>query len=164
MDKVAAGTASWHYHKGTLSGVREFRTFTFTSTDGLSYFEVSNEANIVVENKTQGTAYETLQDAVNDARSGDTTFNPGGPVTRAQVVTILCRYADYKKYDVTGRADLSGFADAAKVAGWASDGMRWAVAKELILGTDGGVLDPKGSATRAQAAAIMMRFCEKVAG
>ena len=93
----------------------------------------------------------------------DTVFAPDDTVTREQLATILYRYAEYKEYDVTAKGDLTTFADGSTVSTWAADGMTWAVGAELITGKDGGKLDPTGTATRAEVATILMRFCENVA-
>lgn len=89
-------------------------------------------------------------------------FKPDTPITREQMAAILHRYAAFKGYDVTGSAELNGFADAASVSTYAVEPMGWARAAELISGVDGKLL-PQGDATRAQIAAILMRFCENVA-
>ena len=93
----------------------------------------------------------------------DTVFAPDDTVTREQLATILYRYAEYKEYDVSAKGDLTTFADGSTVSTWAADGMTWAVGAELITGKDGGKLDPTGTATRAEVATILMRFCENVA-
>ena len=95
--------------------------------------------------------------------TGDTTYSPNDPVTREQFAAILYRYAAYKGYDVTGRADLSAFTDAGAVAGWAADAMEWSVAAGLINGVDDGILAPQDGAIRAQAAAMLQRFHENLA-
>ena len=79
------------------------------------------------------------------------------------MASILYRYAQYKGYDVTGSADLSGYADASTISSYAVGAMQWANAEGLISGTSATTLSPKGSATRAEAAALLMRFCENVA-
>ena len=88
-------------------------------------------------------------------------FYPGGTVTREQLAAMLYRYAQYKGYDLTG-GDLSGFADAGAVSGWAETSLAWAVSQSLIQGS-ANQIDPTGSAIRAQLAAILMRFCENLA-
>ena len=93
----------------------------------------------------------------------DTVFAPDDTVTREQLATILYRYAEYKEYDVSAKDDLTTFADGSTVSTWAADGMTWAVGAQLITGKDGGKLDPTGTATRAEVATILMRFCENVA-
>ncbi len=86
------------------------------------------------------------------------TFGSNDPITREQMATILYRYATIKGYDVSASAALNQFTDAAKVSSWATDAMKWAVAEELIKGVKADVLDPKGKASRAQVATILMRF------
>ena len=93
----------------------------------------------------------------------DTVFAPDDTVTREQLATILYRYAEYKEYDVSAKGDLTTFADGSTVSTWAADGMTWADGAQLITGKDGGKLDPTGTATRAEVATILMRFCENVA-
>ncbi len=103
--------------------------------------------------------------AVNGIVNGvsGTTFAPDADVTREQLAAILYRYAAYKGYGVTERADLSGFADAGDVSGYAQEALAWANAVGIVGGTSGTTLEPQGSATRAQAAAMLQRFCENIA-
>ena len=91
-----------------------------------------------------------------------TTFAPNDPITREQMAAILYRYAQYKGYDVTQKANLSGYTDAGQISAYATDAMAWANAEGLINGVTTTTLDPTGSATRAQVAAILHRFCEGV--
>ena len=84
--------------------------------------------------------------------------NMSGTVTRQQMAAMLYRYADYKGYDVSGRADLDEFPDGEDTSAWAEGTMGWAVAEGLISGGDNNALQPQGSAIRAQAASILMRF------
>ena len=90
-------------------------------------------------------------------------FGPSDTVTREQMAAILYRYASYKGYDVTASADLSGYADQAQISGYALTAMQWANAESLITGTSDSTLTPGGSATRAEAATILMRFAQSVA-
>ncbi len=92
-----------------------------------------------------------------------TTFAPNNAITREQMAAILYRYAQFKGYDVSAKADLSTYADAASVGTYAADAMAWANGAELITGTSATALSPAGQATRAQVAAILMRFCENIA-
>ena len=91
-----------------------------------------------------------------------TTFAPNAPVTREQMATILYRYLAAKGYDVTARADLSDYTDAEKISAYAKDAMSWANALGLITGDTPATLTPQASATRAQVATILMRFCESI--
>lgn len=92
----------------------------------------------------------------------DTEFRPSREISREQLASILYRYAQLKGYDTSEQADLSAYSDASNVSGYAKDAMGWAVAKGLISGVTESTLVPGGSATRAQAAMILMRFCENV--
>lgn len=88
----------------------------------------------------------------------DNTFRPNAPITREQMAAILYNYADYKGYDVSARADLSDYADAADVSSWAEDVLAWANAEGLINGMTATTIDPQGATTRAQTAAMFERF------
>lgn len=87
--------------------------------------------------------------------------NMDGQITREQLTAMLYRYAMHKGYDVSARADLDGFTDRELVSDWAMDAMQWAVGTGLVQG-DGNCLNPNGTATRAQAATMLMRFEEKL--
>lgn len=96
---------------------------------------------------------------------GGSRFDPSGYVTREQTAEILYNYAHSKGYDVSARADLTAFLDAGSVSGWAEEALSWANAAGLINGTvrDGQtILDPQGSASRAQVAMILMNYVEHV--
>ena len=95
-------------------------------------------------------------------------FNPNGNVTREQVAAFLYRYASAKDYDLSASADLSKFPDASKISNYAKDNLAWAVGAGLISGSKDAAsgtvyLDPKGNATRAQVAQILMMFTQKIA-
>ena len=88
----------------------------------------------------------------------DNTFRPNDAITREQMAAILYNYADYKGYDVSARADLSDYADAASISSWAEDVLSWANAEGLINGMTATTIDPQGATTRAQTAAMFERF------
>lgn len=89
---------------------------------------------------------------------GDTgTFEPDAAVTREQLATMLYRYAKAQGMDVSGSADLSAYADAGSVSGWAAEAVAWAVA-EGVMGVDTDVLAPQDGASRAEVAAMSVRF------
>lgn len=94
---------------------------------------------------------------------GDGTFGPEQNITREQMAQILMNYAKYKGYDMTAKGDVSAFTDAAEISGWAQDAVSWAVAEKLLSGKGNGILDPAGTATRAEVAQIFMNFCENIA-
>ncbi len=92
----------------------------------------------------------------------DELFGPDDVITREQMAAILYRYAQYKGYDTAARADLSRYTDGDQVSSWALDPILWANAEGLVNGTSDTTLSPRGSATRAQVAAILTRFCQNV--
>ena len=89
---------------------------------------------------------------------GDGTFQPGDSITRQEFAQMLYNYAKYKGYDLCVEGDLAQFPDSESVADWAETAMSWANGNELINGHDDGTLEPDGTATRAQAASILMQF------
>ena len=91
---------------------------------------------------------------------GNKRFGPNDTITREQVAAILYRYAQFKGYDVNDTSDLSRYADVNQVSNWAKSAMSWANARGLITGNSATTLNPTGSATRAEVAAILMRFAE----
>lgn len=93
---------------------------------------------------------------------GSGKFGPNDKVTREQLAAILYRYAQYKKYDVSGAKSLDGYTDAQSVSSYAVPALQWANAVGVVTGKSGNKLDPKGNATRAEVAAMLMRFCENV--
>ena len=92
----------------------------------------------------------------------DTEFAPNVNITREQLAAILYRYAEYNDYDVSGRDDLSEFTDRSSISSYALDAMRWAVDEGLITGITNTTIEPQGTATRAQAATMFMRFMSTV--
>ena len=91
------------------------------------------------------------------------TFGPEDSITREQMAAILYRYAQYKGIDVSAQADLSVYSDAGSVSDWANTSLSWANAEGLVSGMSDTELAPTGTATRAQVAAILMRYCENIA-
>ena len=91
-------------------------------------------------------------------------FGPDDLATREQTAVILYRYAAYKNYSVNERADLSAFADAEQISGYALEGMSWANAMGLVNGRSASEMVPAGQTTRAEMAALLMRFCMNIAG
>ena len=95
----------------------------------------------------------------------DTRFAPEAAVTREQMVTILYRYAKLKDADVTAKGDLESFPDHDQVKPYARDAFSWAVGAGIIQGDSNGsvaTLSPRNSATRAQVAAVLMRYLEQL--
>lgn len=93
---------------------------------------------------------------------GNGTFGPNDLVTREQVATILYRFAQWSGMDTWNRTDFSGYVDANEISPYATEAMRWAVAKGLINGTSTITLSPHGNASRAEIATMLMRFCGEI--
>jgi len=91
--------------------------------------------------------------------TSDTTFSPDANITRQDLALMLYRFANYSGKNVSGSSDLSKFSDAAKVGSWAEGALQWAVANGIVTGADG-KLNPTGTATRAEAAAMFARFMQ----
>ena len=162
------------YDKGMMTGVEADRFApAATTTRGMIVtilYRLENEPAV-----SGGSAFTDVESgawyadavawaAANDIVNGTsaTTFAPNSPITREQMAAILYRYAAYKGYDVSQKADLSGYTDAASISGYAKDALAWANAQKLITGVTDTTLNPQGSATRAQVATILMRLCETV--
>lgn len=93
---------------------------------------------------------------------GGGSFTPGGTITREQLAVMLYRYAQYKGYDVSKTADLSGYADQDKLSDWAAQAVQWACGSGLMAGRSAAQLAPEGTLTRAEAATMLKAFCENV--
>lgn len=95
---------------------------------------------------------------------GSGKFGPNDKVTREQLAAILYRYAQYKKYDVSVGEDTNilSYNDAQSISSYAIPAIQWACGAGVVTGKSGSKLDPKGYATRAEVAAMLMRFCENV--
>ena len=143
------------YENGLMNGTS---SNAFSPTRGMIVTILARVEGV----NTNGTPwYAAGQKWAMDNSISDGTNMPG-VITREQLATILYRYAKQKGYDVSKSAALTGFSDADKVSGYASEAMQWAVAEGLLQGSNG-KLNPQGSATRAQVATILMRFMEKIA-
>ena len=95
---------------------------------------------------------------------GNGLFGTNDPITREQLATMLWRYAQTKGYDVSigENTNILSYTDVADLSEYAIPAMQWAVGAGIINGTgDGSTLTPQGQATRAQAAVMLQRFCEK---
>lgn len=115
----------------------------FTDVKSGSYYE-------------KGVSWASENDIVSGYGNG--MFGPNDEITREQLAAILFRYAQHKKFDVSAKTDLTGYADYNKVSAWASNALNWANANGLVNGAGRNSLNPKGYATRCQSAAILHRF------
>ena len=163
------------YDKGMMTGVSADRFApASTTTRGMIVtilYRLENEPAV-----SGGSAFTDVESgawyanavawaAANDIVNGTsaTTFAPNSPITREQMATMLYRFAQYKGMDaVTLQENLTGYPDGGQVSDYAIPAMNWAVGQGLIAGMENGTLVPQGSATRAQVATILMRFCENV--
>ncbi len=174
-DAWYADAVQYVYENGMMSGTSE-TTFSpdLTTTRGMIVtilYRLENEPTVTGTTAfTDVAADQYYANAVawaaqNGIVSGidATTFAPNNAITREQMAAILYRYAQFKGYDVSAKADLSAYTDAAAVGAYATDAMAWANGAELITGTSATTLSPAGNAIRAQVATILMRFCENIA-
>jgi len=86
------------------------------------------------------------------------TFGAADAVTREQMAVMLAGYARYKGIDVADGAEIDAYADAADVSSWAVAGLKWACGEGILSGKAGNKLDPAGTATRMEAAQMLMKF------
>ncbi len=146
MTRAMLVTVLWRYANSPVEGENKFSDVQ----PGLWY------ANAV--------AWAAHKGIVNGATP--TKFNPDGHITREQMATILFRYAQMLGIDTSKRADLINFPDSNQISPYAKEALSWANAEGLINGSSsssGTYLKPQGDATRAQVAAILMRFIENIA-
>ncbi len=164
------------YEKGLMSGISAttFAPYANATRNQIAVIFYRMEGSPAVEGKNSftdvaygpGTAW--FYDAVTWAQQkgimggfGGGKFGPDEQVTREQLASIFYRYAQVKGYDVTNIGSLDSFTDRENVSDWAQEAMKWAVSSGIINGGENNLLDPKGTATRAEIAAMLHRFIEK---
>lgn len=151
-DYWAADEIAWAYKHGYMNGTSA-TTFNASGT-------VTRQQLWMVLARINGQSPADMSAAkawaVENGISDGT--NPGNAISRQQLVAILYRYAVMMGYDTTGRANLTTFPDSGTMAAYATDAMAWSVAEGIVGGTTQGMLNPAGTATRAQFAVILMRF------
>ena len=172
-----AGAVRFVYENGMMNGVSEtsFAPHATTSRSMIVTILYRLEGEPVVDyamdfTDVAGDAY--YAEAVRWAASegivggyGGGLFGSDDAVTREQLAAILYRYAVYKGYDVSigESTNILSYADFADLSEYAIPAMQWACGAGIISGTgDGSTLTPQGEATRAQVAAMLMRFCEAI--
>ena len=94
--------------------------------------------------------------------TGTTKFGPKDNILRQDLAGVLRNYAKYKGKNVNVTTDLTKFKDYKKISSYANESMQWAVGTGVISGNGNGTLDPKGNANRAEAAAMIQKYCNKV--
>lgn len=171
-----AGAVRFVYESGMMNGVSEtdFAPHAATSRSMIVTILYRLEGEPVVDyamdfTDVAGDAY--YAEAVRWAASEDIVGGYGGglfgaedAVTRGQLAVILYRYAVYKGYDVSIGEDTNilSYADFADLSEYAIPAMQWACGAGVVNGTSESTLTPQGEATRAQVAAMLMRFCEAI--
>lgn len=108
---------------------------------------------------SNGIAWAAENKVVNGV--GDNKFAPNANITREQIALIMYNYSKLKGVDTTETQGVDAFSDADKVSDWAKDAVEWSVGAGILSGKGSGVLDPKGNATRAEIATILMRYIKK---
>jgi len=164
-------SVAYVYERGMMTGTGE-RTFSpeLTASRGMlvtTLYRLAGEPespSVALTDVAAGQWYsDSITWAVNSGIAGgygDGSFGPDDPVTREQLVTILYRYAGWRGDDVAKRADLSAYSDVDTISPYGVDALSWAVAEGLVRGTGESQLSPKCTATRAEIATILMRFCQ----
>lgn len=157
------GTGSWRFSPNRTTTRAMIATILYRMEGSPRVYGTSQFGDVEA-----GSWYE---DAViwatqNDIVEGYTskTFGPNDPITREQMAAMLYRYADYCRCDMSaGRyVDLSKYSDMNEISDYAIPALRWAVGEEIIQGRTGKRLAPTDTATRAEVAVMLMRFCEEV--
>lgn len=151
----AANYIGWAYARGVMNGMSDgnFHPEGLTNRQQL-WMVLDRLSGNKPANMAEARAW-SISSGISDGT------NPGGSLTRQQLVTMLYRYAQLKGYATTGGASLSGYADAGRVSGYAQAAMSWAVGNGIVGGTTDGRLNPQGTATRAHFATFLYRFCLK---
>lgn len=104
--------------------------------------------------------WATDKKLVNGYNNGN--FGPEDSVLRQDLAIILYNYAKYKEKDITSSKELSEFKDKDSVSDYAVNQVKWAVSSGVITGNSDKTLNPKGTATRAEAAAMFEKYCKRV--
>ena len=131
-----------------LEGSPEVENSTFTDVANTEYYAKAvawGEANGIVKGYGEG------------------IFGPNEIITREQLAAIMYRYSNYKKYDTSVGEDTNilSYNDISELSEYAVSSMQWACGESLVSGIGNNLLAPRGNATRAQVAMILMRYCEK---
>lgn len=171
--------ADWYYEaveyvqqKGMLSGTSDSMfSPNVTTTRGMLFtilYRLEGSPETKMKDFTDVSPEDWYAKAVSWAAEsgiasgyGDGKIGAEDPITREQMVVMLRNYGKFKGYDTTAEgSSLSSFRDGKSVSPWASDALAWAVSQNLVTGDTESNIQPNGSATRGQVAAILMRFCK----
>lgn len=155
---IMTGTGATTFEPGT-STTRGMIVSILHRLEGSPVVTNENFSDVIIDDwYGQAVAWASSEGIVGGY--GDGTFQPEKDITREEMASILYRYSLYKGYDVSDRADLSGYTDAPSA--WAMEVMQWANAEGVINGMTDTTLDAQGNATRAQVAAMFQRYLENV--
>lgn len=177
VDEVTGGwyykEVAYCYKQGMMRGV-DAEGLYFAPNDAISraqfaviLYRMEGEPEVSHDRKFMDVETDTwYTDAVAWASAAgvvtgysDGCFGPADMITREQMATMMYRYAQYKKQDVSQRADIGRFADVSQISGFSLEAMQWAVGSSIIRGKgDGSLLDPQGRTSRAESAVILYRF------
>lgn len=162
---------SFAYRYGLMEGINSYQFAPDASTtramvvqilyrmSGEPYVSYSSGFTDVASNAwySDAIAWAARNNIVNG--TGAATFDPNAPVTREQFATMLYRYARYRGFNTSLTANILSYYDVNQVSEYAFEALQWACAEGIVNGTSTGYLTPQGNATRAQLAAMLMRFC-----
>ena len=154
-DYWAAPYIGWAYQRGVMNG---------TGNGNFSPNGLTNRQQLwMVLARLSGEKPLNMAAARAWAMSNDISdgTNPGGSLTRQQLVAMLYRYAQMRGCDLTASGELGNYNDARNVSSYARQAMAWAVGNGIVTGTADLRLNPQGTATRSHFAAMMFRFCVK---
>lgn len=151
-DYWAYGEILWAYEKNVVTG----KTDTLFQPEGT----MTRQQVWMMLARLSGAAPASMAEAKAWAMKGGITdgSNPGGVVTRQQLVTLLYRFTQMMNYSVEGKASLANYPDAGSIASYAKDAMAWAVGNNVVSGTTQGYLNPNVLATRANFCVILWRY------
>jgi hypothetical protein len=174
---------AWYYKAVSFVAARDISTGTgngkFSPNSGFTrgmlvtiLYRLENEPEVVSDSLFRDVASGIwYSDAVTWAFNngmvlgyGNGSFGPDDSITREQMVQMLYNYARSKGYDITAVNGLDNFVDSDDISDWADEALSWAVANGIMNGKGNDILDPKGVVTRAETAAILMRFIGFVIG
>lgn len=168
------GAVEYVYDNNIMNGVADDQFAPQTSlTRAMMAAVLANLENASASSDAQFSDVDSdawYADAVNWAAENgivngyeDGTYRPNDNLTREQMAAMLYNYAAYKGYDLSATDDLSAFADADAVSSWAQEVVAWAVGADLLHGVSADTLNPVGTASRAEVAAILANFCNTIA-
>lgn len=166
---------SYVYNKGLMNGTsntlfdpngsvtRAMVVQTLYRLAGSPRVSGTNSFTDLTQDWYQSAVQWAYENGITTGRS-DTIFDPNASVTREELAAFMYRYAVYCGYSVKASANLGSYTDLSALSAWAETSMGWANAEGIVNGRTATTLAPQGTATRAELATILMRFCENIVG